>query len=179
MRKGGDGEGAWGGEELLVECTKGITRKCKNLVHDFFLSYFLTVSQYCMQTDFLSWSCSDCSVFFASQIIRGVAVRCTERALDASRERSIHQKRRTASCWRHWQLVPNIIILSSWMRHITPSATPTPSLSPLRGDSPLLGTHSWRLMACGSYSGQHVPCHPLFRFSTSNTSNISLKQSPR
>ena len=56
MRKGGDGEGAWGGEELLVECTKGITRKCKNLVHDFFLSYFLTVSQYCMQTDLLSWS---------------------------------------------------------------------------------------------------------------------------
>ena len=60
-----------------------------------------------------------------------------------------------------------------------PVPPPTPSLSPLRGDSPLLGTHSWRLMACGSYSGQHVPCHPLFRFSTSNTSNISLKQSPR
>ena len=110
----------------MVECTKGITRKCKNLVHDFFLSYFLTVSQYCMQTDLLFWSCSDCSVFFASQIIRGVAVRCTERALDALRERSIHQKRRTASCWRHWQLVPNITILSSWMRHITPSATPHP-----------------------------------------------------
>ena len=28
--RGTEREGAFGGEELLVECTKGITRKCKN-----------------------------------------------------------------------------------------------------------------------------------------------------
>ena len=48
-------EGEWelGGEELLVECTEGITRKCKNqpkkerdATHFFFSNSTLTLTKY-------------------------------------------------------------------------------------------------------------------------------------
>ena len=69
-------------------------------------------------------------------------------------------------------------------KHHHPLIIVSPPSPSLREDSSLLvETHSWRLMACGSYSGQHVPCHPLFRFSTSNTliqlKHITNKQSCR